>query len=96
MSTLVTLQPGDEFKCFWCETAESVPCGLEFGNAEELHKHVVSDHVRTLPKGPNGFCCGWEKCRRGQDGKPGFPQRSKIERHMQTHTGSKYLTLAPI
>lgn len=85
----VTLQPGDEFRCFWCDSTDGVPCCQEFHNAEELHQHVIADHVSNLDKGPDGFCCGWEKCRRGEDGRAGFPQRSKIERHMQTHTGSQ-------
>jgi uncharacterized Zn-finger protein len=36
-----------------------------------------------LNKGENGFCCTWYGCIR-----PGpFSQKSKLERHMQTHTG---------
>ena len=86
----VTMTQGDENKCFWCDDADSDEiCGVTFRTSNELHEHVIKCHVKNLSKGPAGFICGWQQCRREEQGKQGFPQRSKIERHMQTHTGCK-------
>ncbi|KAJ9142152.1 Zinc-responsive transcriptional regulator ZAP1 [Pleurostoma richardsiae] len=90
MTSQITMTPGDEYKCFWCDSSDKIDiCGIVFRNADELHEHVIQSHVKNLERKDTGFSCGWQQCRRGAQGKKGFPQRSKIERHMQTHTGSK-------
>lgn len=75
-------------RCLWCNDESGEPCGRIFADAEDLHVHVSQDHIKTMEKrGPDGFVCCWENCKRDEGGKKGFPQRSKIERHMQTHIG---------
>jgi uncharacterized Zn-finger protein len=77
-------------RCLWCSNEGSEPCGRVFADAEGLHSHVRDEHIKTMEKqGSDGFVCCWEGCRRDEGGKKGFPQRSKIERHMQTHIGRK-------
>ncbi|KAF4984191.1 hypothetical protein FZEAL_589 [Fusarium zealandicum] len=73
-----------DFKCHWlCETGTL--CLQTFENNKDLQDHCKIEHVKSLKKGPNGFCCTWYACIR-----PGpFSQKSKLERHMQTHTGYK-------
>ncbi|CAG7557023.1 unnamed protein product [Fusarium equiseti] len=72
-----------DFTCKWlCE--DGVLCSKTFGGNKELQDHCKNEHVKNLKKGENGFCCTWYGCIR-----PGpFSQKSKLERHMQTHTGS--------
>ncbi|KAF4333063.1 metalloregulatory [Fusarium beomiforme] len=73
-----------DFTCQWlCE--DGVLCSKKFGGNKELQDHCKNEHVKSLKKGENGFCCTWYGCIR-----PGpFSQKSKLERHMQTHTGYK-------
>ncbi|KAF4445413.1 hypothetical protein F53441_10863 [Fusarium austroafricanum] len=73
-----------DFTCQWlCENG--VLCSKKFGGNKELQDHCKNEHVKHLKKGENGFCCTWYGCIR-----PGpFSQKSKLERHMQTHTGYK-------
>jgi hypothetical protein len=73
-----------DFTCKWlCE--DGVLCSKTFGGNKELQDHCKNEHVKHLKKGENGFCCTWYGCIR-----PGpFSQKSKLERHMQTHTGYK-------
>lgn len=73
-----------DFTCKWlCE--DGVLCSKKFGGNKELQDHCKNEHVKNLKKGENGFCCTWYGCIR-----PGpFSQKSKLERHMQTHTGCK-------
>ncbi|KIL95202.1 hypothetical protein FAVG1_02134 [Fusarium avenaceum] len=73
-----------DFTCQWlCE--DGVLCSKKFGGNKELQDHCKNEHVKNLNKGENGFCCTWYGCTR-----PGpFSQKSKLERHMQTHTGYK-------
>lgn len=85
--------PDWENRCLWCDDAGSGVCGRTFGDPGELFAHVNAVHIKHLTKGPKGFRCGWENCRREDDGKDGFPQRSKIERHMQTHIERKFAFL---
>ncbi|KAL6358014.1 hypothetical protein LRP88_08193 [Fusarium phalaenopsidis] len=73
-----------EHLCRWL-CLDGIACGQKFASNKELQDHCKSDHVKNLKKGPNGFCCTWWGCAR-----PGpFSQKSKLERHMQTHTGFK-------
>lgn len=79
----------DDTKCFWCDAPGSDKiCGVDFQNADELHKHVLEDHVNKMTKANGGFMCLWQQCSRSEDCKS-FEQKSKIQRHMQTHTGCK-------
>ena len=87
--TTTAIETEWEHKCLWCHDLGSEPCGKIFADAGELFTHVNTAHIKHLVKGPKGFRCGWETCRREDDGKDGFPQRSKIERHMQTHIERK-------
>ncbi|KAF4437334.1 metalloregulatory [Fusarium acutatum] len=74
-----------DFTCQWLCEGDGVLCSKRFGSNKELQDHCKNEHVKTLQKGENGFCCTWYACIR-----PGpFSQKSKLERHMQTHTGYK-------
>jgi hypothetical protein len=86
------MAPDDGVRCLWRAAPGSPICGKTFHDPTVLYEHVVSVHIKTLAKGANGFRCGWEHCPRESDGKDGFPQRSKIERHMQTHIGREFFT----
>jgi hypothetical protein len=85
-----------ENKCLWCEKEGGAVCGQTFGNAEELFTHVNAAHIKSLTKGPTGYTCLWQTCNREAEGKKPFPQRSKIERHMQTHIGRKQIPISLI
>ncbi|OIW35167.1 hypothetical protein CONLIGDRAFT_665807 [Coniochaeta ligniaria NRRL 30616] len=78
-----------EQQCFWCSSETGERCGQIFQDSEALFAHVNAEHIQKLEKGAHGFMCHWENCKRRGDGKEGFPQRSKIERHMHTHIGRK-------
>ncbi|KAJ6445882.1 C2H2 transcription factor [Purpureocillium lavendulum] len=73
----------DQFRCRW--VMGNGICGQRFENDEELQKHCKTDHLKPLKKDRGGFRCGWENCTRDTC----FTQRSKVERHMQVHTGFK-------
>ncbi|KAK3693850.1 hypothetical protein B0T22DRAFT_53353 [Podospora appendiculata] len=75
--------------CLWREDGSSDICGEVFTDPGELFTHTVNNHIRCATKGTEGFRCAWKDCPRSEAGAPGFPQRSKIERHMQTHIGHK-------
>ncbi|AEO65319.1 802a66bf-5cae-41d6-8ece-0c121a15adf9 [Thermothielavioides terrestris] len=79
----------EEHRCLWRDEATSAICGQIFSDAEELFRHASEAHIKHAPKGAQGFRCGWNDCPRSEPGAAGFPQRSKIERHMQTHIGHK-------
>ncbi|KAH8885191.1 hypothetical protein GQ53DRAFT_770362 [Thozetella sp. PMI_491] len=86
--TDVTMGPDWEHKCQWRD-AKTGLCGKVFDSTTDLFDHVNAAHVKSMAKGDGGYLCQWDGCCRGSDGKGGFPQRSKIERHMQTHVGYK-------
>ncbi|OAA49249.1 Zinc finger, C2H2-type/integrase, DNA-binding protein [Metarhizium rileyi] len=75
----------DQFMCRWLVGHNGTLCGLRFENDEQLQKHCKNDHLKQLKKINGGFRCGWAKCTRDTC----FTQRSKVERHMQVHTGYK-------
>ncbi|KAK4099775.1 hypothetical protein N658DRAFT_153806 [Parathielavia hyrcaniae] len=85
----IDLSAGEEHKCLWREEGCSGVCGRVFADAEDLFKHASETHIKNAQKGAQGFRCGWDDCPRSEAGAAGFPQRSKIERHMQTHIGHK-------
>ncbi|KYK55607.1 putative metalloregulatory protein [Drechmeria coniospora] len=74
----------DQFVCRWLAPTGGI-CGRRFDGDEELQKHCKIDHLKQLKKSRGGFRCGWENCARDTC----FTQRSKVERHMQVHTGFK-------
>ncbi|KAL2139339.1 hypothetical protein VTI28DRAFT_5327 [Corynascus sepedonium] len=83
------LSAEEEHRCLWRDRGSSSICGQLFADAEELFKHASETHIRNAQKGAQGFRCGWDDCPRSEPEAAGFPQRSKIERHMQTHIGHK-------
>ncbi|KAK4158145.1 hypothetical protein C8A00DRAFT_39529 [Chaetomidium leptoderma] len=83
------LETDEEHRCLWREEGSSGICGQIFADAEDLFKHASETHIKHAQKGAQGFRCGWDDCPRSDPGASGFPQRSKIERHMQTHIGHK-------
>ncbi|KAK3362929.1 hypothetical protein B0T25DRAFT_444505 [Lasiosphaeria hispida] len=76
-------------KCLWREEGSTTICGHIYSSPEELFTHAADTHIKNAKKGDNGFRCGWDDCPRSAAGALGFPQRSKIERHMQTHIDHK-------
>lgn len=88
-SNPVELGSDEEHRCLWRDQGSSDVCGQIFADAEELFKHASETHIKHVQKGAQGFRCGWDDCPRSEAGAAGFPQRSKIERHMQTHIGRK-------
>jgi len=76
-------------RCFWREEGLRGVCDELFSTPEELFNHASTVHIKNAKKGDQGFRCGWDDCPRSKAGASGFPQRSKIERHMQTHIDRK-------
>lgn len=78
--------------CQWSGVDENAICGKHFSNPKLLWDHVVEFHVDTLSKTQHGYICEWKGCdrrhRSDDTTKIGFHQKSKIKRHMETHTGS--------
>lgn len=77
----------DQFTCRWVASDGGV-CLARFENYKELQGHCKENHLKNLQKVDAGFRCSWYGCARAT----AFSQKSKLERHMQTHTGCK-LTL---
>ncbi|KAF9879998.1 metalloregulatory protein [Colletotrichum karsti] len=73
----------DDYRCKWVE--KGLICGMECKDDDELQKHCRDVHLQVIVKAANGFKCQWNGCSRAQD----FSQKSKLERHLQTHTGFK-------
>lgn len=80
-------------KCGWVTGPRGETCGHVCLSCEELQDHARKEHVEKLTKTEAGFVCGWEKCprlsNRRRRGGIGFAQRSKLERHLQSHTDCK-------
>ncbi|KAG6000070.1 hypothetical protein E4U21_005860 [Claviceps maximensis] len=90
ISTAESKSPGmvqdDLYICRWVIShGSSFICGQRFDSDDELQKHCKHDHLKQLKKLNGGFRCGWANCSRDTC----FTQRSKVERHMQVHTGYK-------
>ncbi|KAH6898751.1 hypothetical protein B0T10DRAFT_118071 [Thelonectria olida] len=74
----------DQFRCRWM--CDSGLCGEVFQKSEDLQNHCKKEHAKNLVKEQGGgFVCKWHGCTR----KTAFAQKSKLERHTQTHTGFK-------
>lgn len=78
----------DRFLCRWLTGDGDGICGKHFDDDEQLQKHCKLDHLKQLKKARGGFRCGWASCTRDTC----FTQRSKVERHMQVHTGCESAT----
>ncbi|KXH37885.1 zinc-responsiveness transcriptional activator [Colletotrichum simmondsii] len=77
-------KPGAEvFTCQWVVAGQM--CGMSYSNDDALQMHCKERHIVNLGKTDAGYKCCWEGCAR--DGH--FTQKSKLERHLQTHTGFK-------
>jgi hypothetical protein len=78
--------------CQW-SGQDGIPCGETHPSTTTLHNHIKERHLAVLDK-KSAYKCRWEGCnraeKRGED-KSGFSQRGKLERHMATHTGCKFL-----
>ncbi|KAK0761042.1 hypothetical protein N5P37_005985 [Trichoderma harzianum] len=73
-----------DYTCQW-RSPDGKVCLMQFKDADELHNHTKNDHLKGMSRQPPGFRCHWEGCTRTSV----FGQKSKLERHIQTHTGYK-------
>ncbi|MCJ1373228.1 hypothetical protein MMC20_004456 [Loxospora ochrophaea] len=72
--------------CMWITNHKSgSTCGQLFDNGNDLQYHVEEVHTQHLNK-TNGLVCSWLSCPRGRRS---FPQRSKLNIHIASHTGYK-------
>ncbi|KAL0781540.1 hypothetical protein CaCOL14_002875 [Colletotrichum acutatum] len=77
-------KPGAEvFTCQWVIAGQI--CGMSYSNDDALQMHCKERHIVNLGKTDAGYKCCWEGCAREGH----FTQKSKLERHLQTHTGFK-------
>lgn len=74
----------DQFACRWIGEDGTV-CGHVSTGHKELQEHCKIEHLKDIKKDHAGFYCRWQGCTRHTT----FSQRSKLERHMQVHTGCK-------
>lgn len=58
-------------------------CALRFLRHDDLTSHISEVHVGS---GQSTYRCRWANCKRHATV---FPQRQKVMRHIQTHTGDK-------
>ncbi|TDZ26798.1 Zinc finger protein 554 [Colletotrichum orbiculare MAFF 240422] len=81
--------------CRWLDDCKH-ECGRTFDNDKDLQTHCRDDHIAEMVKRTKeersgnkeekaGFWCLWAGCSRVGH----FTQKSKLERHLQTHTGYK-------
>lgn len=63
-------------------------CGHMGKDHKDLQDHCKGEHLKRIKKDHSGFYCQWQGCTRHAT----FSQRSKLERHMQVHTGCKQIT----
>jgi len=66
-----------ETHCHWTD------CDKEFGNQDDLVKHIANDHIHANKK---TFVCQWKDCSRQE--KP-FKAQYMLVVHMRRHTGEK-------
>lgn len=78
------MQGTSQSVCLWKQGVST--CGMVFENAHQLEMHVQAEHVENMPKTNGGYACAWADC--GRRHKP-FAQKSKVKRHMLTHTQCK-------
>ncbi|CEJ85997.1 hypothetical protein VHEMI03979 [[Torrubiella] hemipterigena] len=73
-----------QYMCRWTGPNGQI-CGRICGGHKELQEHCKTEHLKEIKKDHAGFYCQWQGCTRQTT----FSQRSKLERHMQVHTGFK-------
>ncbi|KAM0260512.1 hypothetical protein ACHAQJ_002745 [Trichoderma viride] len=73
-----------DYTCQW-KIPDGKVCGMQFKDANDLHTHTKNDHLKEMTRQRPGFRCQWDNCTRTTV----FGQKSKLERHIQTHTGCK-------
>jgi hypothetical protein len=73
------------YQCCWKDAETEQICNKRFTNSDELDAHCRADHVKMAKKTKDGYMCMWQPCKRTEC----FPQRGKLNRHLQTHTGCK-------
>ena len=71
--------------CRW-ELGDDLICGQSFETSAQLQNHIQQMHTAPLRK-VHGFTCQWQNCPRRDKGGDSFAQRSKLDRHIQSHTG---------
>lgn len=74
--------------CRW-EIGHDIVCGQTFETNALLQNHIQQVHTACLRKA-HGFTCQWKGCPRRERGGESFAQRSKLDRHIQSHTGCMY------
>lgn len=85
LSPSLAEQPKHPCQCLWLDEKTDQACNKWFDCAKALDDHCRRDHVKPLEKKEGGFRCRWQMCpRRNKDN---FPQRGKLNRHLQVHTG---------
>jgi hypothetical protein len=92
---LQSLSTSDSFPtlptCRW-EVGHNIICGHIFEDGAHLQSHIQQAHTASLRKA-YGFTCQWKGCPRRDRGGESFAQRSKLDRHIQSHTGCGCLNL---
>ncbi|KAK1241544.1 hypothetical protein MKX08_001518 [Trichoderma sp. CBMAI-0020] len=83
-ATVSDAEPAVDCICQWKMVGDKI-CGMRFKDANDLHTHTKNDHLKDMSRQHPGFCCQWHGCTRTNV----FGQKSKLERHIQTHTGYK-------
>lgn len=83
----LTEQPKAPCQCMWLDDKTELPCNKWFDCARALDEHCRQDHVKPMERSEGGYRCRWQMCpRRNKDH---FPQRGKLNRHLQVHTGCR-------
>lgn len=93
------VDPEAPYYCKWfiggADHNLSTTCNEKFMTAKALQEHVEEKHCNVLSKAKDGFFCRWEGCDRlALPKNKAFAQKSKLERHVQKHTGCKFCNLA--
>lgn len=87
LQTAMETEDDEVHTCQWLGPNDK-PCGEHFFSAEGLQSHTCKVHINHLTKANPGFYCRWEGCERlSKEEQAPFAQKSKLERHMQKHTG---------
>lgn len=74
----------NDHRCLWQLGGDQV-CGEQFDSNSSLYNHIAEVHIKAMkPTKDHGLLCCWDGCDRL---KKGFENRSKVRRHVQTHTG---------
>lgn len=77
-----------KFTCQWMSD-DGFTCSAVFSDSDQLQEHCKKAHSGKVVKPQDGYFCRWMGCARTLP----FAQKSKLDRHMQTHTGCEYWIL---